>query len=117
MQRYASYLEGDLNDVQIAPPHHTDTEVRNLDQNEMVKQVVRLITNECLRHEHKNLLHDTIFIPAIQQFALFLRPWLLILSSIFLLLLIVGIVQLVLLVTRRQILTNPHQHNNDIENR
>lgn len=103
---YQLYFDGDPNDIKVCPPM---SESANPCEDKLIQKVVRMVTNEILRQEHKNILHETIFVPAIHQFVVFLRPWLLILSSIFLLLLIIGVFQLILLFTRKQIISQNFQ--------
>lgn len=99
---YHKYCVGDPTKFDISPPYTTpDSQTAgSIKDDAFIKQLVQMVSAELFRNEHQNVLHNMLFVPAIQQFAMLLRPWLLLLSTIFLLLLIVGIFQLVLLLTR-----------------
>lgn len=97
---YEQYLTCNPDDIRIMPPSPTGAD------DTLLKHMTRAVIDEFMQQEYKTTLHDTLFIPAIQHFTLLLRPWLLILCTIFVLLLVVGVVQLVLLITRTEIAGN-----------
>ena len=90
---YADYFVGDPTKITVLPPAQSNVTA----DNPFIKHLVKLASTELSRNEHQHLLHNAIFYPVIQQFALVLRPWLVLLTTIFLLLLIVGVVQLIML--------------------
>lgn len=106
---YDQYLTCDPNDIQVVPPTaNSSNSSEAINDNMLLKQMTRAVFNEFMRQEYKTTLHDTIFMPAIHHFILLLRPWLIVLCSIFVLLLLVGVVQLVLLVTRTEIVARDY---------